>query len=197
MKEIKFISKKTRRFLILILLLIGAFVPFIESVNAVAVGDTFEFSYTGAAQTFEPPVPGKYKLEVWGARGGQGADSNVSNTSWNYGRGGYSYGTIELDKKDSVYVYVGGMGKGTNGETVAWSSVVAGGWNGGGNTYQDGGEFGGSGGGATDIRINSTSLYARAIVAGGGGGSGEDNEQAGTAGGVQSVNAYTGGYIAY
>lgn len=46
---------------------------------------------------------------------------------------------------------------------------AAGGFNGGGQVYNRN-RVGYSGGGASDIRINSTSLYARVIVAGGGGG---------------------------
>ena len=31
-----------------------------------------DFAYTGSAQTYTVPQPGKYKLEVWGAQGGTG-----------------------------------------------------------------------------------------------------------------------------
>ncbi|MCR4581001.1 MAG: InlB B-repeat-containing protein, partial [Bacilli bacterium] len=160
------------------------------------VGDTFDYPYTGSFQEFVPTCDGEYKLEVWGARGGQGADSNVSNTGWSYGKGGYSVGNIKLTDSDTLYIYAGGTGVGVNGQTVTKNAVVPGGFNGGGNTYHDGGEFGGSGGGASDVRVNSNSLYARVIVAGGGGGSGEDNETAGTAGGTQSVNSYNSSYTA-
>ena len=98
---------------------------------------------------------GKYKLEVWGAQGGGNEG----------GKGGYSYGNINLTSKSTLNIYVGGQG-----------GLKSGGWNGGGTTNTAG--YGG--GGATDIRIGGTSLSSRIIVAGGGGGIGP---RAGGAGG--------------
>lgn len=152
-----------------------------------STGTVYDFGYTGNIQSISLQ-PGKYKLEVWGARGGQGADGNYSNTGWNYGKGGYSYGTITLTSATTLYIGVGGMGNGHDG-SYHTSGVIAGGYNGGGNAYHDGGEFGGSGGGATHIATASGTLSSLSgnkssvlIVAGGGGGSGEDNETAGNGG---------------
>ncbi|MBQ1924830.1 MAG: hypothetical protein II180_01770 [Proteobacteria bacterium] len=114
-----------------------------------------EFSYTGSVQTVSL-LPGTYKLMVWGASGGaNGANINGSNPG---GAGGYSEGTVTLTKNTDLFVYVGGQG-----------AVYEGGFNGG----QPSNGYGhtSAGGGATDIRIGTDSLYARVIVAGGGGGS--------------------------
>ena len=129
-------------------------------------GKEWTFSYTGSSQTFSVPCNGVYKLEVWGAQGGS------YNSTYYGGKGGYSYGSINLSSSTTLYVYAGGQGTGITSGTSGGS----GGWNGGasGATGRNSsyGLGGSGGGGASDIRINSTSLYARVIVAGGGGGSG-------------------------
>ena len=123
--------------------------------------DIHNFAYTGSVQKFTIPKTGTYKLEVWGAQGGYN-----TNTTYLGANGGYSKGNIKLNKGTVLYIYVGGQGNfyPTSGQ------LVTGGFNGGGNAYTS--AWGrGSGGGATDIRIGTDSLYARVIVAGGGGGS--------------------------
>ena len=67
---------------------------------------------------------------------------------------------VELAYGETVYVYVGGRGDTTE------IGITPGGFNGGG----DGGNFGtwqptGGGGGASDMRIGTDSLFARVIVA--------------------------------
>lgn len=147
------------------------------------VGTVFNFSYTGNVQSVELPK-GKYKLQCWGAQGGTSYGSSNGAGS----KGGYSEGIITLTEKTTLYVFVGGQG--SRGSS---SSLVNGGWNGGGASvgysgYNSGGTNGYSypacGGGATDIstvtsdmsyssgRTNrsSASLLARCIVAGGGAG---------------------------
>jgi len=160
-----------------------------------------DFYYTGYGQSITLK-PGTYQLETWGARGGQGADGTTSYTSWNFGKGGYSSGVITFDTETTLYVYVGGMGQGNNGSYHS-SGLVSGGFNGGGNAYHDGGEFGGSGGGATHIATKDGLLSSLGnsrdsilVVAGGGGGSGEDNEAAGHGGGYTSVGGYNTNYNA-
>lgn len=125
-------------------------------------GDIINVPYSGTYKTITLPK-GIYKLEVWGAQGGS------FNTTYVGGKGGYSYGTLTLtDKETILYCYAGG--KGTDGTT---SGTFAGGWNGGGQAYTSSATYDMSaGGGGSDIRIGSTSLYARVIVAGGGGGAG-------------------------
>ena len=128
-------------------------------------GDIINVPYSGTYQTITLPK-GIYKLEVWGAQGGS------FNTTYVGGKGGYSYGTLTLkDKETMLYCYAGG--KGTDGTT---SGTFAGGFNGGGTAYTSSATYDMSaGGGGSDIRIASTSLYARVIVAGGGGGAGSYN----------------------
>ena len=112
-----------------------------------------DLSYNGNVQTVIIPYDHEYLLEVWGAQGGNGG-----------GRGGYSYGNIYLTKGTILYVYAGGSG-------------ASGGFNGGGTSRV------GKGGGASDIRIGTDSLYSRVIVAGGGGGHGSDGCASGAVGG--------------
>jgi len=94
-------------------------------------------------------------LQAWGANGG---NNNAINTG---GRGGYSTGLINLTAGEILHIYVGGRGSTTG------VGIAPGGFNGGGN----GGNFGasnptGGGGGASDIRVSTDSLFARVIVAG-------------------------------
>ena len=119
------------------------------------------FDYTGSVQTVTL-TPGRYKLECWGAQGGNGyySDSSISRTA---SFGGYSTGIINLNKPTTIYVYVGGAG-------IKYSTNASGGFNGGGACYSSNGRYMNSGGGGTDIRVKNDSLYARVIVAGGGGG---------------------------
>lgn len=147
------------------------------------IGTTFDFGYTGNVQSVELPR-GKYKLQCWGAQGGTSYGSSNGAGS----KGGYSEGVLVLTEKTTLYVFVGGQG--SRGSST---SLVNGGWNGGGASvgyasYNSGNTNGASypacGGGATDIstvtssmsyssgRTNrsSASLLARCIVAGGGAG---------------------------
>ncbi len=112
-----------------------------------------DVSYTGSYQTVVIPYDHEYFLQAWGAQGGN-----------NGGRGGYSYGTAYLEKGTILYVYTGGSGQN-------------GGFNGGGDSRV------GKGGGASDIRVGTDSLYSRILVAGGGGGHGSDGCASGAVGG--------------
>ena len=111
---------------------------------------SYDFNYTGAVQT-QTLSAGKYKIECWGAQGGH------VNASYPGGKGGYSAGVITLRATTTVYVYVGQTGqKGATfniGHSKAYTNTKA-----------------KNGGGATDVRIGTDSLYCRVIVAGGGGG---------------------------
>lgn len=140
------------------------------------VGTIYAFYYTGTVQTINLDQ-GSYKLEVWGAKGG--------GTSG--GQGGYSVGTIVLSTSTDLYLLVGEAGSYTRLYNP---------FNGGGRvscdwpTVAQGTQFT-SGGGSTDIRINTNSKYARIIVAGGGGGS--YSSSFGTAGGgIASPNYVIG-----
>lgn len=145
-----------------------------DSSSTSTAGTPVTFDYKGTVQTFTAPATGTYQLEVWGAQGG-----NVTTTSTaTGGKGGYSKGTVTLNKGETINVYVGGQGTeiiGTNAET--------GGWNGGGGNYSAGG--GATGGGATDIRKGGTSLTDRIIVAGGGSGAAWGNVNGASGGGLK------------
>lgn len=134
-------------------------------------GEILNFDYTGAVQSITLP-PGIYNLQCWGAQGG-----SYSTTSTG-GLGGYSTGIITLTENTTIFIYVGGQGT----YSTTSGSFVSGGFNGGGSA---GSRYGGSGGGASDIRVGNDSLYARVIVAGGGGGAwGYKNYNGGIGGGT-------------
>ncbi len=106
----------------------------------------FPYKASNDAYDFTVPFTGTYLLEVWGARGS-------SDTYAIYGgQGGYASGRLMLNAGETLYIYAGGTGS-ENG------------FNGGGSGRLDYHK----GGGATDIRLGTDSLYARIIVAGGGG----------------------------
>ena len=128
----------------------------------VSYDDTVTFSCGATRQFVVPFGIDTVTLQVWGAQGGDGGPSNFG------GRGGFSEGRMKVTAGDVLYVNVGCQGHGTS-STSSGSQITQGGWNGGGNGYESGTPRGG-GGGATDVRVNSNSLYARVIVAGGGGG---------------------------
>ena len=140
--------------------------------STIKIGDIINCSYTGTYKTITLPK-GSYKLECWGASGGS------YDTTYVGGKGGYSIGTITLEKSTTLYLYSGGQGSGGK------SGTYSGGFNGGGTGIS------GSGGGASDIRIGQDSLYARVIVAGGGGGVGYYSNQyygnGGAGGGTSGV----------
>lgn len=146
-------------------------------------GSVMNFDYTGSVQT-ATLTPGRYKLECWGAQGG---NSNQSNGTYgNGGKGGYSTGILNVSTNTTIYITVGGQGQ--NG---VLNTRTAGGFNGGGDGYGTNNfGVGGGGGGASDISLMSpvfshssyfinnirdtNSLLSRIIVAGGGGSAGYD-----------------------
>ena len=113
-------------------------------------GDTvFNFDYIGDEQTFTVPVSGTYKLETWGAQGG-----NYDNT-YIGGTGAYASSNLSLLSNTKLYITIGGSGTGGN------SGFFKGGYNGGGNGYGNYCKndytyrYGSSGGGATHIALKS------------------------------------------
>lgn len=124
----------------------------------------FAFTYTGSEQMFTAPIAGNYKIELWGASGG---DVDIDSVNYQGGLGGYTSGIINLTENQALYVYVGGS-----------ASSYAGGYNGGASGGQGAdGKYTG-GGGATDIRLvnglwnDFGSLKSRIMVAAGGAGTG-------------------------
>ncbi|MBQ9394270.1 MAG: hypothetical protein IJU23_01985, partial [Proteobacteria bacterium] len=117
-------------------------------------------------------LPGRYKLQVWGASGGDDVNNNQSLSSHG-GLGGYAEGILTLTAKTTAYLHFGTVGyKGVYGKVGA--SAIGQGCNGGGGATcleSNHAACGFGGGGASDIRIGGDTLYHRVIVAGGGGGS--------------------------
>ena len=153
------------------------------------VGDSIYSSESGAYGL--KLLPGRYRLECWGARGGYHT-TPVSNN------GGYAAGTLDLKTNKRVIIKVGGNGGSVSGLSSGYSRYANGGYNGGGSGYINSSASGRSaagGGGATDIRIGQDSLYARVIVAGGGGGQGAataPNACVGAGGGAYGLSGYGG-----
>ena len=120
-------------------------------------------SYQCSSKTSCSPIeftfyPGIYKVELWGAQGG-----NVTGEAEG-GHGGYAMAIIPFRKSETMYFYLGAAGiessSGFTGNPV----------NGGGNgNYYRTTHKAASGGGGTDLRKNQ-SLYSRVLVAGGGSG---------------------------
>lgn len=123
-----------------------------------------DLTYTGSSQTFTVPCSGIYKVETWGAQGGD-------YLTILGGKGAYSSGNIHLTEGTNIYVYVGQ--KPGNGDI--------GGYNGGGSIIAGQSAFGRAGGGATDVRLSNgvwndnNGLKNRIIIAGGGGGANNRN----------------------
>ena len=123
-------------------------------------GTTQTFNYTGTVQSVTLQ-PGTYKLEAWGAQGGN--DTSGAATYREGGYGGYSYGTYTITKPTTLYIVVGQKGPDTKV---------------GGSAYNGGGyiaNHGSGGGGATHIATASGLLsnlanHSILLVAGGGGG---------------------------
>lgn len=106
------------------------------------------FNHNGSFQTFTvPPLVTSLTIDAYGAQG--------TTASCAGGLGGRSQGTLAVTPGQTLLVYVGGQA-GFNGGGTGGCRV----------------NCGGSGGGASDIRVGGTALANRVIVAGGGGGGG-------------------------
>ena len=119
---------------------------------------TTNIPFTGSRQTWV--VPDGIQSLSFVVEGAQGGNSGQLNS----GYGGKISGTLFVTNGTVLNLYVGGQGAITNPST--------GGWNGGGKASASSDFYGGTGGGASDIRIGGTSVTNRVIVAGGGGGAG-------------------------
>lgn len=153
---------------------------------------------SGSEQKWICDQTGIYKLEVWGAHGGDYLINGAVSTSGNGygGAGGYAYGHKRITVGTTLYIYVGGQG--TSCKNAISSQVnFPGGYNGGGNgghagttsVYQ-----GPSGGGATHIATATGLLSALSsnqpavlIVAGGGGGGTASGTTGGNGGGEEGA----------
>lgn len=130
------------------------------------------FDYSGDSYYWVPPTGiNSLHFDVYGAQGGRAG-----------GKGGSVSGDFQ-NLTAGLFVYPGGPGGAGN--------TVAGGFNGGGISGS-GHADAGSGGGASDIRL-STSTADRIVVAGGGGGTGGWIGGVGGAGGLTIASAGTRG----
>ncbi len=164
----------------------------VEQVSSekVTIESVSNYNYIGKEQMLAL-LPGKYKFECWGARGG-------SNYNENKNYGAYTSGIIELSKNMAFYVYVGE--KGDTNRSIKYN----GGAIGGKSNYMHSGIEGCSGGGATDIRTiagnwsDFNSLKSRIMVAAGAGGATNPvYETAGQYSIAGGLNGYSGGYYRY
>ena len=123
--------------------------------------------------------PGTYKIELWGAQGGDARYWNIKTIRPNSGgKGAYTSGILRLEGVNKFYFYIGG--KGENQEDYYGKSISKGGYNGGGSGGVDlcddkMPESSAGGGGSTDIRLilndSLKALKSRIMVAAAGGGS--------------------------
>lgn len=118
------------------------------------------YGKTFATQYFTAPITGTYKIELWGAQGGNATIDSYSATG---GKGGYTSGNIFLNIGETLLVEVGEAYNGVSENHC---------YNGGGRGSISTSEtiLNANGGGATDVRLTS-SLNSRIMVAAGGGGS--------------------------
>ena len=158
--------------------------------NPYTLDKVWNFDYLGDEQSFEAPYSGTYKIETWGAQGGNYTFNNYAG-----GYGGYSSGQIYLDKGTKLFVNIGGKGANSSGAV----GRVVGGYNGGGYGAESSfSHSGAGGGGATHIADRSgllstlenykNSIY---IVAGGGAGSAPWAKNPGSSGGGYKGNSTT------
>lgn len=148
----------------------------IPSISNLETGDILNCSYSGTYKQITLPK-GQYKFECWGAS----CSYNYGEANTYNGRGGYSTGVITLAEKTKIFLYVGQEGP---------TNAIA--FNGGG--YATSNYSGRAGGGASDIRIGTDSLYARVIVAGGGGGGSSGYGHGGYGGGETGGQGYVSSY---
>lgn len=137
------------------------------------------FEYTGKIQSINLQ-PGTYTLEAWGAQGG---NFNYHNNAAP-GKGGYSKGTITIDKETTLYIGVGGKG-----QDNVWHS--GGGYNGGGAGAAPGG--GASHIATADGTLSNLSSNKSSVILVAGGGAGSSGRCIGGAGGGANQNGTDGG----
>ena len=151
-------------------------------------GSVMNFDYTGSVQT-ATLTPGTYKLECWGAQGGDGTNYSSTGLPYTGGKGGYSSGILNIIDSGTLYIVCGSAGS-----TVANTSNTYNGGGGSGNTnYQAG-----SGGGATHIGLKegllttfSSDYTSKLLLVAGGGGGGGNCSIGGAGGGISGVQPKT------
>ncbi|WP_161624567.1 glycine rich domain-containing protein [Segatella albensis] len=148
-------------------------------------------------QTFTAPLNTTYKIECWGAQGGDIHSNGYYDLG---GKGGYSIGYKSLITSNKLYICVGSQGSSNSGNTGG-----NGGYNGGGrggNGFNDYRNWpgGAGGGGATHIAITTNRGVLKnyedyqselILVAGAGGGMGAYGPIAGVGGGLTGGDAFS------
>ncbi|WP_024990758.1 glycine rich domain-containing protein, partial [Segatella albensis] len=145
-------------------------------------------------QTFTAPLNTTYKIECWGAQGG-------NNNKELGGKGGYSIGYKSLGASNNLYVCVGSKGSSNSGHTGG-NGGYNGGGNGGDGFANNSASYSGAGGGGGATHISITSDRGELknyknyqqellLVAGGGGGRAATNSKCGVGGGLNGGNAYS------
>ena len=176
----------------------------ISYIRSAGVGYNFSsITYTDSGeQVYTIPSTGIYKLEVWGAQGGNATGGSNGGTVKNVigGYGGYSQGKMFFNSGETLYINIGGQGT-SNGTTTANGTFKTynGGYNGGGNArVSDYYGYVGGGGGATHIAKVSGTLSTLSskignilIVSGGGGGASYYNYQSA---GSKGMGGHGGGF---
>ena len=161
----------------------------INSTYSMTAGNVYSFDFTGSTWATA-------KIKLWGAGGGTA--SSVG------GAGGYVEGILDISTYKTFTIVVGGAGLSTyTGTTVTTPGgtgyYTTGGFNGGGRgvSNRNLGTDTGGGGGATDLRLNYTTVTAyatanRILVAAGGGGGTANGGSSGGAGGYPNGSAGSG-----
>ena len=142
-------------------------------------------------QEFTAPLNTNYKIECWGANG-----------HGDIGRGAYTNGNIFFPAASTFYIYVGQMGvNGIDIHDESYANITSGTFNGGGGFLCPNSDFNNAtGGGATDIRLQSgnwddfSSLKSRIMVAAGGGCIIYDSQNVPSYGGALSSFEYQNTY---
>src|ERR1700722_2212282 len=150
-------------------------------LNCAGTVCTETFTYTGGVQSWLVPTGvTQVNFQVDGAAGGSEGTAGQPVG----GLGGQVEGSLSTIPGNLYFIYVGGVGANAN-STGTGTTAPVGGFNGGAAGGQLGsGEYGASGGGASDVRLGGTALSQRLLVAGGGGGSSTNDGNGGTGGGL-------------
>lgn len=154
--------------------------------SAVITNNSYiDYKHKTSVYAIKLPV-GSFKLEVWGARGGDASGGTLG------GYGGYSYCTYTTTAATTIYLFVGGQGKAgkRSGDSTNGFSYSGGGYNGGGHSSGTSGN-GRGGGGSTFFGLKNAALASytaadrtnKVIVVAGGGGGTQSTHRGGSGGG--------------
>jgi 6-phosphogluconolactonase (cycloisomerase 2 family) len=152
------------------------------------IGQNSTYTFEGASESDSKYTvtlsEGIYKIEVFGASGGDNYDSSYLG-----GTGGYIKGYYNSTEDDEIEIWVGQVGKTPESRVES----ATGGWGkhsgGNGRTVMSTGASSGAGGGSTEIIFNSSIL----AVADSGGGAGGTGNSGGGGGGARCGEHGTGG----